>query len=62
MRFLLLGPLEVRRADGGRVELRRLKLRQLLAYMLLNRGRAVSTERLSSALWGSGRRPPPTEI
>lgn len=56
MRFLLLGPLEVRRADGGRVELRRLKLRQLLAYMLLNRGRAVSTERLSSALWGE--RPP----
>jgi len=50
MEFRVLGPLEV--VDGGRtVELGAAKLRALLAVLLLNANRVVSTEALIDALW-----------
>src|SRR6266480_2665293 len=49
--FRLLGPLEVSR-DGDSLELRGPKQRGLLALLLLDAGRAVSTDRLIDALWG----------
>jgi DNA-binding SARP family transcriptional activator len=59
MEFLLLGPLEVR--DEGRpVELRRPKQRALLAVLLLNANRVVSTDTLVEALWGES--PPKTAL
>jgi DNA-binding SARP family transcriptional activator len=49
--FRLLGTLEVRR-QGPPLELGGPKQRALLALLLLDAGRAVSTDRLIDALWG----------
>ncbi len=57
MDFRILGPLEVR-ADGANIELGRGRERALLAVLLLNANRVVSTDRLIDALWGEA--PPPT--
>jgi DNA-binding SARP family transcriptional activator len=51
MDFRLLGPLEVSR-DGDLLELGGPKQRALLTLLLLDSGRAVSTDRLVDALWG----------
>jgi predicted ATPase/DNA-binding SARP family transcriptional activator len=51
MRFLILGPLEVRGEDGT-VAPGGVKLRGLLAVLLLHANEAVSAERLALALWG----------
>jgi DNA-binding SARP family transcriptional activator len=51
MRFLILGPLEVRGAQGV-VALGGNKPRGLLAVLLLHANEAVSAERLVLALWG----------
>jgi DNA-binding SARP family transcriptional activator len=55
--FRLLGPLEVT-CDGAPLELGGPKQRALLTLLLLDAGRAVSTDRLIEALWGE--RPPRT--
>ncbi len=55
--FRLLGPLEVT-SDGTPLELGGPKQRALLALLLLDAGRAVSTDRLIGALWGE--QPPRT--
>ena len=55
--FRLLGPLEVE-GDGGALALGGLKQRAVLALLLLNAGRVVSTDRLIDALWGES--PPRT--
>jgi DNA-binding SARP family transcriptional activator len=49
--FRLLGPLEAV-IDGNPVSLAAAKPRALLALLLLNRNRVVSTERLIDELWG----------
>src|SRR6266516_667105 len=50
MRFRLLGPLEL--DDGGRtIDISRPKQRALLAVLLLNANRVVSTDSLIDALW-----------
>ena len=50
MEFRVLGPLEV--VDEGRpLELGGAKQRALLAALLLDTGRVVSTDRLIDALW-----------
>ena len=51
MRFLILGPLEVR-GEAGTVALGGIKLRGLLAVLLLHANEPVSAERLALALWG----------
>jgi DNA-binding SARP family transcriptional activator len=51
MRFLILGPLEVR-GEQGAVTLSGSKLRGLLAVLLLHANKPVSAERLALALWG----------
>src|SRR5919199_5636950 len=51
MDFRLLGPLEVS-GDSGPIPLRGDKQRAVLARLLLERGRVVSTDRLIDALWG----------
>jgi DNA-binding SARP family transcriptional activator/tetratricopeptide (TPR) repeat protein len=51
MRFLILGPLEVR-GEQGVVALGGNKLRGLLAVLLLQANKPVSAERLALALWG----------
>jgi len=51
MRFLILGPLEVRGEQGSRL-LSGNKLRGLLAVLLLHANEPVSAERLALALWG----------
>lgn len=50
MRFAVLGPLQVE-VDGSRIELGSPKQRRLLAALLVDRGRAVSTDRLVDRLW-----------
>jgi DNA-binding SARP family transcriptional activator len=57
MDFRLLGPLDVSR-DGEFLELGGPKQRALLALLLLDAGRTVSTDRLIDALWGE--QPPRT--
>jgi len=57
LEFFLLGPLEARR-DGARIELGPRKQRAVLALLLLNANRVVSTERLIDDLWGEA--PPDT--
>jgi DNA-binding SARP family transcriptional activator/class 3 adenylate cyclase len=57
MEFSLLGPLEVRSA-GATVHLGGPKQRALLALLLIDAGRTMSTDRLIDALWGE--RPPRT--
>ena len=51
MEFRILGPLEVR-ANGRAVEISGAKRRALLAVLVLQANRPVSTERLAVALWG----------
>ncbi|MEA2132000.1 MAG: hypothetical protein QOJ85_4891 [Solirubrobacteraceae bacterium] len=51
MRFLILGPLEVR-GEHGAVALGGTKLRGLLAVLLLHANKPVSAERLALSLWG----------
>jgi DNA-binding SARP family transcriptional activator/tetratricopeptide (TPR) repeat protein len=52
MRFAILGPLEVSGEDGQRLPLGGPQQRALLAVLLLNAGRVVSTDRLIECLWG----------
>lgn len=53
MIYRLLGPLEVARgpATSDVIDLGPRKQRTVLAVLLLNRGRVVSTDRLIDALW-----------
>ena len=51
LEFRLLGPLEVVDADGRSVPLGGQKQRALLALLLLNANRVVSTDRLLDVLW-----------
>jgi YVTN family beta-propeller protein len=51
LQFRVLGSLEVSR-DGGAVDLGPRKQRAVLALLLLNANRVVSTERLIDELWG----------
>jgi DNA-binding SARP family transcriptional activator/class 3 adenylate cyclase len=57
LEFEILGPLEVS-ADGRPLPLRGQKQRAVLALLLLDAGRVVSTDRLIDALWGE--QPPRT--
>ena len=57
LEFRLLGPLEAR-SDGVAIELGGPKQRAVLAVLLLDAGRTVSTDRLVDALWGE--QPPRT--
>ncbi|MFI6921148.1 BTAD domain-containing putative transcriptional regulator [Nonomuraea spiralis] len=50
MQFRILGPLEVRSAEGT-VEIRGVKRRALLAALLLHPGQVVSVNRLVETLW-----------
>ena len=52
MRFGLLGPLAVWTSEGKPVRVPEVKVRALLADLLLHEGRAVSAERLLDDLWG----------
>lgn len=56
MRFGILGPLEVRAADGRSVRVPELKVRALLAALLVGQGRPASADGLVEDLWGA--RPP----
>lgn len=56
LRYLLLGSLLVTR-DGVPLELGSPKQRTVLAVLLLERGRVVSTDRLADVVWGDD--PPP---
>src|SRR5690242_12705317 len=57
MRFLVLGPLEVR-LDGREVGVAGGKERALLALLLLHAGEVISSDRLVEALWNG--QPPST--
>jgi predicted ATPase/DNA-binding SARP family transcriptional activator len=57
MEYLVLGPLELRR-DGASIPLPTGRPLQLLALLLLHRGRQVSTDHLIDCLWGAA--PPKT--
>ena len=57
MEFRLLGPLEVE-DDGRVIPLGGAKQRALFALLLLDRGRSVSTDRLTDAIWAG--EPPQT--
>src|SRR5262245_31022414 len=57
MEFRLLGPLEVD-DDGKPISLGGAKQRALFAILLLDRGRAVSTDRLIDEIWAG--KPPQT--
>ncbi|HZX56841.1 MAG TPA: winged helix-turn-helix domain-containing protein, partial [Ilumatobacteraceae bacterium] len=52
MKFRGLGTLEVLDSGGHPVELRGVKLRTLLAALLLRAGQPVSADRLADLLWG----------
>ena len=52
MRFGVLGPLAVWTSEGKPVRVPEVKVRALLADLLLHEGRAVSAERLLDDLWG----------
>jgi predicted ATPase/DNA-binding SARP family transcriptional activator len=52
MRFGVLGPLTVRDGDGEPVAVPEVKVRALLAALLVHEGRAVSADRLIDGLWG----------
>ena len=56
--FRILGPLEVVADDGEPLVLGAPKQRALLALLLFDAGRAVSTDHLIDALWGE--QPPKT--
>ena len=51
-RFGILGPLQVRSAEGRPVALGGPRARQLLALLLLHPGRPLSSEVLVTAMWG----------
>lgn len=53
MRFGVLGPLQVWTDSGSLVEVRERKVRLLLAALLLEPGKVVSTECLIDSLWGN---------
>ncbi|GAA2077275.1 hypothetical protein GCM10009801_33280 [Streptomyces albiaxialis] len=48
----MLGPLEVRGADGEPVAVPEVKVRALLTHLLVHEGRAVPSGALADALWG----------
>jgi DNA-binding SARP family transcriptional activator len=50
--FRVLGPLEVRDADGDRLSIPRRKQRALLALLLLRSGATVSIDEIVYSLWG----------
>ncbi|MFD5792138.1 winged helix-turn-helix domain-containing protein [Streptomyces diastatochromogenes] len=52
MRFKVLGPLEVRTVTGRPVRVPEVKVRTLLANLLVHHGQVVPTVRLIEALWG----------
>lgn len=52
MRFGVLGPLAVWTADGRAVQVPEVKVRALLADLLVQEGRALSADRLADDLWG----------
>ncbi|MEV5896871.1 BTAD domain-containing putative transcriptional regulator [Nonomuraea fuscirosea] len=56
MRFGVLGPLVVRTPDGRPVHVPEVKVRALLAVLLIHAGRPVSADRLIDDLWNG--RPP----
>ncbi|MBC7300762.1 MAG: AfsR/SARP family transcriptional regulator, partial [Nocardia sp.] len=56
MQIALLGPLEIRTADGGSVEIQGARLRSLLIAMALEPGRAVPKAKLVDWIWDE--RPP----
>jgi len=56
MELRLLGAVEIQRADGVRVPLKRRMERLALAVLLLEAGRVVAADRLIDLLWGD--RPP----
>ncbi|AOS64548.1 BTAD domain-containing putative transcriptional regulator [Actinoalloteichus hymeniacidonis] len=58
MLIALLGPLEVRTADGTRIEIRGARLRGLLAALALEPGQLVPTTTLVDWIWGEH---PPAE-
>ncbi|MEV7845550.1 BTAD domain-containing putative transcriptional regulator [Streptomyces cyaneofuscatus] len=62
MRFGVLGPLAVWTADGRTVRVPELKVRALLALLLVEQGRPVSADRLIDALWGSNPPGNPTGV
>ncbi|MCD9900149.1 winged helix-turn-helix domain-containing protein [Streptomyces sp. MT29] len=62
MRFGVLGPLAVWTADGRTVRVPELKVRALLALLLVEQGRPVSADRLIDALWGSSPPGNPTGV
>lgn len=51
MRFAILGPLEARTADGMPLAIPRPRLRSLLAVLLMNANKTLSTERIVQLLW-----------
>jgi predicted ATPase/DNA-binding SARP family transcriptional activator len=56
VKFGVLGPLAVWTADGHEVRVPEVKVRMLLAALLVSEGRPVSADRLADDLWGD--RPP----
>src|SRR5262245_47887035 len=52
VRIAVLGPLEVRAADGSVVDVRGGRLRALVARLALDAGRPVGVNTLVDALWG----------
>ncbi|MGH3767823.1 MAG: AfsR/SARP family transcriptional regulator [Pseudonocardiaceae bacterium] len=52
MRFGVLGPLTVWTTDGRTVQVPEVKVRALLANLLVQEGRTVSADRLADDLWG----------
>ncbi|WP_037887400.1 BTAD domain-containing putative transcriptional regulator [Streptomyces sp. NRRL S-87] len=58
MRFRVLGPVEIETGEGFQATPKALKLRSLLAYLCVHRGEAVSSSRLTEALWSGA--PPRT--
>jgi hypothetical protein len=55
----VLGELEVRGADGERVEVGGSMLRTLLVRLAVDAGRIVTTDRLIADLWPGAAPPPP---
>jgi DNA-binding SARP family transcriptional activator len=53
MDFRILGPFEVTGKAGG-LELRGMKRRSLLAYLVTHPGQPISADRLVSELWRDG--------
>ncbi|WP_433197168.1 BTAD domain-containing putative transcriptional regulator [Nocardia sp. CA-107356] len=52
MQFGILGPIEVRRADGSPIAVGGPQVRSLLALLLMDAGRTISPERLIDGLYG----------